>query len=75
MDNGEEGVSAKCKELCRELLSPRKARPQGTSFSDDKLFSTTCQLLRGENETKVILDKRNFIGRSKAFQFLTVWWM
>lgn len=56
MEDDEEGISVKSKELCRKLLTRRKSHPEGTVFSDERLFLRTCRRLRGENETKVILD-------------------
>jgi hypothetical protein len=51
MDDDEEGITVKSKELCGKLLTLRKSRTEGTIFSNEKLFLRTCRRLKGEYET------------------------
>lgn len=49
------GITAESEELCQQLLNGPQSPPQDTLFSEDELFEKTCERLKGENETKVVL--------------------
>jgi hypothetical protein len=55
MHDHDDGITIQSKELLAKLLKSTRKPPDNTLFSDDIVFKKTCESLKGENETKVIL--------------------